>query len=74
MTTMSSDSEISLSRVIDSGNYGVPKHLGRIADSMDEWEGPVAEELNLTKADVAKIKLKYPIDLNLQTYVCYTIL
>ena len=50
---------------------GITKHvhLGRIADSMHEWEGPVADQLDLTPADVAAIKAKYPHDLRLQTLV-----
>ena len=41
-----------LSQVLD------PKHRGQIADSMGEWEGRVADELGLSDADVADIKLK----------------
>ena len=44
-----------------------PKHLGQIANSMHEWEGRVADELGLTRADVARIKTKYPSNLELQT-------
>ena len=52
---------------MDSGNGGVSKHLGQIADTMYEWEGPVAEQLGLTLADIAAIKVKYPGELKLQT-------
>ena len=55
--------------VLDSRNDDVPKHLGQIADSMFEWEGPVANELGLTQADVANIKTKYPNQMNLQALV-----
>ena len=55
--------------VIDSENNGVSKHLGQIADAMYEWEGRIADELGLSVVDVAKIKMKYPSDLNHQTYV-----
>jgi hypothetical protein len=41
-------------------------HLGRIADTMYEWEGRVADELELTRADVAAIKVKYPYQLKQQ--------
>ena len=58
-----------LDKEIDFCNNGVPRHLGQIADSMDEWEGGIAEELGLTKADVANIKTKYPSNLKLQLYV-----
>ena len=47
-----------LDQVLDFENNGVSKHLGQIADSMYEWEGPVAEQLDLTPADVAAIKVK----------------
>ena len=63
---MSSETEDLLNRPIDSENKGVPKHLGQIADSMYEWEGPVAEQLGLTRADVAAIKKKYPDEFNMQ--------
>ena len=42
-------------------------HLGRIADSMFEWEGLIAEHLSLRAAEVAEIKMKYPRNLKLQT-------
>ena len=41
--------------------------LGKIADSMYEWEGPIAERLELSPADVAAIKMKHPGELKLQT-------
>ena len=31
--------------------------LGQVADAMYEWEGPIAEQLELTRADVAAIKI-----------------
>jgi hypothetical protein len=52
---------------LDFENDGVSKHLGQIADAMYEWEGPIAEQLGLTKADVAAIKTKHPGELKLQT-------
>ena len=55
---------------IDFYNKNVPKHLGRIADSMAEWEGRIAEELGLTEVDIANIKTRYPSNLKLQMYVC----
>ena len=57
-----------LDRVLDSEHGGVSKHLGQIADAMYEWEGPIAEQLELTKPDIAAIWTKYPRELNLQTY------
>ena len=56
-----------LNQVLDSMNSGVSKHLGQIADSMYEWEGKLADELGLTRADVATIVKKHPTDLKLQT-------
>ena len=56
-----------LDEEIDFENGGVSKHLGQIADSMYEWEGTVAEELGLTRVDIAVIKKKHPDELNLQT-------
>ena len=53
--------------MLDSGNDGVPLHLGQIADSMYEWERPVAEQLGLIQADVEAIKVKHPGELRLQT-------
>ena len=55
--------------MLDFENGGASKHLGEIADSMYEWEGPVAEQLGLTPAEIAAIKLKYPCELGLQTLV-----
>ena len=55
--------------MLDFENDGVSKHLGLIADSMYEWEGQVAEQLDLTPADIAAIKEKYPGELKLQTSV-----
>lgn len=54
---------------MDSANKGVSKHLGKIADIMCEWEGPIAEGLGLTPADINAIKMKYPGELVLQTWV-----
>ena len=64
---MSFNTDTLLDRTIDSENNGVSKDLGRIADFMSEWEGPIAEHLELTQADIAGIKLKYQDKLNLQT-------
>ena len=43
------------------------RHIGQIAESMVEWEGLIADELELTPADVADIKTKHPQRLKLQT-------
>ena len=60
------DTSQRLDQVIDSENSGVPKHLGKIASSVYEWEGRVADELGLTDAEVADIKQESK--LNLQVY------
>ena len=62
-------SQISYTRLdqeLDYENAGVLLHLGKIADSMYEWEGPVAEQLGLTPVDVEAIKTKHPSELRLQ--------
>ena len=46
-----------LDQVLDFEHGGVLRHLGQIADSMDEWEGSVADQLGLVLADVAAIKI-----------------
>ena len=56
-----------LDQVLDFVNGGVSKHLGQIADSMYEWEGSVAEQLGLTPAEIAAVKIKHPGELSLQT-------
>ena len=55
-----------LDQVLDYDSGGVSKHLGQIADSMDKWEGPVAEELGLSQANISAIKAAHPADFNLQ--------
>ena len=50
------------------------KHVGRIADSMSEWEGAVGDALELTYADREAIKAAHPGKLNLQTLVSLSIL
>lgn len=57
---------LTLDDVLDSNCGGVPKHLGQIADFMYEWEGPVADHLQLSPADIANIKKKHPGQLKLQ--------
>ena len=60
---------LTLEDVLDSKSNCVSKHLGEIADSIHEWEGAVAENLELTAADVSNIITKYPRKLNLQMLV-----
>ena len=52
--------------MIDSDSGGVSKDLGQIADSIHEWEGPVAEQLGLNLADISTIKTAHPTNFNLQ--------
>ena len=54
-------------RVLDYDSGGVQKDAGQIADEMSEWEGRLAESLELTIVDVAEIKTKHPRSLNLQS-------
>ena len=63
---MSSENRNPSDRIIDSANGGVHKHIGQIADSMTEWQGPIAEELNLTPAQISGIREMYPGNLSLQ--------
>ena len=44
--------------MLDFEHGGVSQHLGQIADSIDEWEGSVADQLGLVPADVAAIKME----------------
>ena len=52
--------------MIDSQHRDVPKHIGAIADIMGEWEGSIAEQLELTDADVANVRAAHPMNLKLQ--------
>ena len=49
-----------------AGGFSI-EQIGQIADFMYEWEGSVAEQLDLSRPEVAAIKKRYPEDLNLQT-------
>lgn len=62
-------SSLMLEDVLDSKSNSVLKHLGEIADSVLEWEGAVAENLRLTPADIADIKIQYPKKIKLQALV-----
>jgi hypothetical protein len=44
----------------------VSLHLGKVADSIPQWEGAIAEALGLTQGEVAEIKAEHPNKLNLQ--------
>ena len=53
--------------MIDADGHGVLKHLGKIGDSMTEWEGRISDELKLTQADIASIHTKHPGNQKLQS-------
>ena len=61
LINMTSIADKRLDQVLSNGD------LGKIADSIYEWEGPIAEQLELSPADVAAIKMKHPGELKLQT-------
>ena len=60
------DTTHQLDQLLDCNSGGVSKYLGQIADSMHEWEGPVAEELGLSLADISVIRTAHPTNFNLQ--------
>ena len=53
--------------VLDKQHDAIPQHLGKIATHIHEWEGAVAEALELTLSDVEGIKTKHPNNLQLQS-------
>ena len=40
----------------DARGHVIPEHLGRIADSMTDWEGDVADNLDLSEPDRSDIR------------------
>ena len=38
----------------------IPRHLGKMAESMTDWEGAIADHLGLSKPDRSEIRDKYP--------------
>ena len=62
------DQEVDFEHKNASG-LAVPKHLGRIADLMTEWEGAVADCLGLTDPEKYDIKEKSPTKPSLQRYM-----
>ena len=55
--------------VIDYSHEGISRDLMLIADAMSEWEGPIADALELTPLNVDEIKRKFPLALSLQRLV-----
>ena len=60
------DEEIDFEHRNAQGNL-VPKHLGKIADSMTDWEGPIADHLDLSEADRSDIRERNSREPKLQT-------
>ena len=61
-----------LDREIDFGDARgqvIPQHLGRIAASMVDWEGAIADHLGLSEADRSDIRDKNPREPAQQRYV-----
>ena len=55
-----------LDQELDFENEGVSRDLGTIADFMLEWEGSIAEHLDLTQADICAIQYRYPREFKMQ--------
>ena len=43
----------------DDRSHVIPKHLGRIAESMTDWEGDIADHLDLSEVDRSDIRERY---------------
>ena len=50
----------------DSRGQMIPHHLGRIADSMTDWEGVIADHLGLSEPDRSDIRERNPREPTLQ--------
>ena len=44
----------------------IPRHLGKMAESMTDWEGAIADHLGLSEVDKGDIRDKNPRQLELQ--------
>ena len=64
--TVSEQQSQLLDQVLGTNLGGASKHLGQIAECMYEWEGLIADQLGLSRADVNEIKAKYHTELKLQ--------
>ena len=51
------DQEIDFEHRDDRGQV-IPQHLGRIAESMTDWEGVIADHLGLSEPDRSDIREK----------------
>ena len=59
------DQEIDFEHRDERGQV-IPQYLGRIAESMVDWEGVIADHLGLTEADRSVIREKNPSRPSLQ--------
>ena len=59
------DQEIDFEHRDERGQV-IPQHLGRISESMVDWEGVIADHLGLTEADRSDIREKNPSRPSLQ--------
>ena len=50
----------------DARGHVIPKHLGRIAESMTDWEGDIADHLGLSEPDRSDIRERYSGEPKLQ--------
>ena len=56
-----------MNRVIDSQHNGVLKHIGKIADEMENWNNVLLmSELGLRQADINQIQHRHPGNSKLQ--------
>ena len=46
----------------------IPRHLGKMAESMTDWEGAIADHLGLSEPDRSDIRDKNPRQPELQRY------
>ena len=73
-TLLSSISDAKLDREIDfehrdARGQVIPQHLGKIAASMVDWQGAIADHLGLSEADRSDIRDKNPREPAQQRYV-----
>ena len=61
------DREVDFEHMNDRGQV-IPLHLGRIAESMIDWEGVIADHLGLSEADRRDIREKNLNNPSLQRY------
>ena len=61
------DREIDFEQRDERGQL-IPRHLGKMAESMTDWEGAIADHLGLSEPDRSGIRYMYPKQLELQRY------